>query len=515
MTKTINILPNDKYNRDLVNDVHPANWIRHMSNHLNLDPAAEHSVEAQSSRPQDVMHRIRRAIQVCLHLRLTSCERKSYTSTSTSTAGSRLIVFTRFPKPGTTKTRMIPELGSEGAANLQRKMTEHTLAIARAARNNNVSLSVYYTGSELEDIKRWLGDDLDYNIQSEGDLGERLNNAFSSSLSNSAGKAVIIGTDCPDITTTIIASAFEALNDSDVVLGPANDGGYYLIGLNSPCPQLLKDVPWGSENTFKSTAMNATDLSLSLHSLEPLSDVDYPKDLPVWKKHSSPDRKDKISVIIPALNEALLIEKTIKSTAGDNIEVIVVDGGSSDDTKKIASKAGATVITSAKGRASQMNEGAQKASGDILLFLHADTILPAKYDDLIRVVAKSNQLAAGAFHLSITPSTQSTRITERMVKFRSTFMKMPYGDQAIFMRKETFEKVGGYQDIPIMEDFDIIRKLKRTGHIKILSEAVKTSNRRWEKLGLIQTTFVNQLMIAGYYLGISTEKLADFYRRQK
>jgi rSAM/selenodomain-associated transferase 2/rSAM/selenodomain-associated transferase 1 len=429
---------------------------------------------------------------------------------------NHLIVFTRFPTPGTTKTRMIPKLGSEGAADLQRKMTEHTLAIARAVRDNNdVSLSVYYTDSEQEDMKSWLGDDLDYNIQAEGDLGDRLNSAFSNSLSNSARNAVIIGTDCPDITPTIIANAFEALNDSDVVLGPANDGGYYLIGLNHPCPQLLKDVPWGSENTFKSTAMNAADLSLSLHRLEPLSDVDYPKDLPIWEKHSSPDRKDKVSVIIPALNEALLIEKTIKSAAGDNIEVIVVDGGSSDDTQQVASNADATVITSAKGRAGQMNEGARKASGDILLFLHADTILPAKYDDLIRAATKSDHLAAGAFHLAITPSTQGTRLTESMVKFRSTFMKMPYGDQAIFMRKETFEKVGGYQDIPIMEDFDIIRRLKKTGHIKILSGAVKTSSRRWEKLGLVRTTFINQLMIAGYYLGISTEKLADFYRRQK
>ena len=220
-----------------------------------------------------------------------------------------------------------------------------------------------------------------------------------------------------------------------------------------------------------------------------------------------------ISVIIPTLNEVETLPLTLKITqTAINIEVIVVDGGSLDATVQIAKSLGAKVINSTAGRSHQMNRGADVASSDILLFLHADTHLPIEFDCLIRQTLQHPGVIAGAFELKIDGTNPGLRIVEWGVKWRSHLFQMPYGDQAIFLKSSIFHEVGGFPDLPIMEDFEFIRKLKQQGQIEIAPAAVVTSDRRWQKLNICRTTLINQLMILGYLLKVPPARLAHWYR---
>lgn len=225
-----------------------------------------------------------------------------------------------------------------------------------------------------------------------------------------------------------------------------------------------------------------------------------------------------ISIIIPVLNEAAVIQQTLGQLSADQgIEIIVVDGGSQDDTMILAQQATTTakVITIiGQGRAGQMNAGADLAQSDILLFLHADTQLPPNFIDLVSKTLSQTNIIAGAFELAIEGSGRSLRWIEKLVKLRSHLLSLPYGDQGIFISKQAFMEVGGFADLPIMEDFEFVKRIKSRGKIAIAPAAVTTSGRRWQKLGVWQTTLINQLMIAGYYLGISPDKLGQFYRNR-
>lgn len=224
-----------------------------------------------------------------------------------------------------------------------------------------------------------------------------------------------------------------------------------------------------------------------------------------------------ISIIIPVLNEAQIIQSTLQRLKGNpQVEIIVVDGGSQDDTVNLARQLGIKVIVlSGQGRGMQMNAGAAIAQGEILLFLHSDTQLPPNFVELTLETLKIPRVIAGAFELKIDGQDPSLRWIERLVKLRSRLLSLPYGDQAIFLTKQVFEEVGGFSNLPIMEDFELVQCLKRRGKIGIATAAVVTSPRRWQKLGVWQTTLINQLIILGYYLGISPTKLSNFYRQKR
>jgi uncharacterized protein len=224
-----------------------------------------------------------------------------------------------------------------------------------------------------------------------------------------------------------------------------------------------------------------------------------------------------VSVVIPVLNEAATIQAALNhlqaAQAGQTIEVIVVDGGSQDETTALAAEMGAKVIISAApGRANQMNTGAALASGEILLFLHVDTRLPDGFVTLVQQTLFQPGTIAGAFELKIDGTESGLRLVEWGVKWRSRLLQLPYGDQAIFLDATTFHKVGGFLPLPIMEDFEFIRRLQTKGKIAIAPAAIMTSARRWQKLGVLKTTLINQLIIAAYFLGLSPERLARWYK---
>jgi len=192
----------------------------------------------------------------------------------------KLIIFTRFPRPGTTKTRLIPALGAAGAAELQRRLSELTVQRGRelAARRGAV-LEICHAGGDAARVGAWLGPDLLTAPQGAGDLGERLAQAFARAWQQGCERVVLVGADCPALSLTILQSAFAALADHDLVLGPAVDGGYYLIGLARPAPELFQEQPWGESSLLTLTLVSAARLGLSWQLLEELADVDRPQDL--------------------------------------------------------------------------------------------------------------------------------------------------------------------------------------------------------------------------------------------
>ena len=199
-----------------------------------------------------------------------------------------LIIFSRYPEPGTTKTRMIPALGADGAAKLQRNMTEHTLNTAKQLLSNRkIAIEIHFAGGDAESMRQWLGKDLQYVPQVAGDLGNKMRSAFDRAFGLNNQRVVTIGIDCPDINSAILNDAFDSLLSKDLVLGSAEDGGYYLIGLNHSIPQLFSNINWGTERVLKQTNDIAKKLDLQVHYLPTLSDVDRPEDLAIWQKHNS------------------------------------------------------------------------------------------------------------------------------------------------------------------------------------------------------------------------------------
>lgn len=221
----------------------------------------------------------------------------------------------------------------------------------------------------------------------------------------------------------------------------------------------------------------------------------------------------KLSVIIPVLNEEKTIAQTLEHLQKTAVEIIIVDGGSTDNTVEIAQNMGIkTILSPEPGRSNQMNTGAKYAIGKVLLFLHADTKLPHNYLQYIEESLEKPNTIAGAFLLKIESQNPLLRIVEKGVNARSRLLQMPYGDQGIFLKKETFETIGGFPDIPLMEDFQLMLTLKKQGKIRLAKAPVITSARRWEKLGVIKTTLINQKVILGYFLGVSPEKLKQWYQ---
>ncbi len=191
-----------------------------------------------------------------------------------------LIIFTRYPQPGKTKTRLIPILGAEGAANLQRQMTEYTIAEAKLFLSAHpLSIEVHFAGGNLDLMETWLGSDITYRQQGEGDLGRRMMSAFEVSFAAGMSRAIIIGTDCPNLNGKLMDEAFQLLSHNDLVLGPAADGGYYLIGLRRLIPELFVGIDWGTSQVRQQTIEIGATLNLAIAFLPILNDIDRPEDL--------------------------------------------------------------------------------------------------------------------------------------------------------------------------------------------------------------------------------------------
>jgi rSAM/selenodomain-associated transferase 2 len=218
-----------------------------------------------------------------------------------------------------------------------------------------------------------------------------------------------------------------------------------------------------------------------------------------------------LSIIIPTLDEEANLPRVLASLPAD-AEIIISDGQSRDRSVEIAKKHGARVVVGARGRGAQMNLGATAATGDILLFLHADCELGGGALEAIRTALRAPEVVGGAFRLRIARSSWSHRLVAFGANLRARF-GLPYGDQAIFVGRSVFEAIGGYPEIPIMEDVELVRRLRQHGRLVAVDETVTTGTRHWEALGPILTTILNWVTVSLYFSGISPSRLSPMYHR--
>jgi hypothetical protein len=382
-----------------------------------------------------------------------------------------------------------------------------------------VAVEIRHEGGTEVRLRAWLGGGVAYRPQGPGDLGARMGRALRAAFRQGAERAVIIGSDIPALGAAVVDDAFEALHRHDLVFGPAADGGYYLIGATAAgfrraAACLAAGIDWGSGRVLSQSLERVRPAGLTFALLERLADVDRPEDLPgaMAALNAGADPQS-VSVIVPALDEAGAIAGTL-AAAGRHpgVEVVVADGGSRDGTAIAAAAAGALVMAARPPRSVQMNAGAAAASGGILLFLHADTHLPRDFPDQVRQTLAGPGVAAGAFRLRIDSNTAGLRLIELVANWRARVLQMPYGDQALFLPRQRFWGLGGFPALCLMEDYELVRRLKRRGRIALARGCATTSARRWVKLGIAKTWLINQMVVAAYHFGVPTDHLSAWYR---
>jgi rSAM/selenodomain-associated transferase 2/rSAM/selenodomain-associated transferase 1 len=423
-----------------------------------------------------------------------------------------LIVFGRYPRVGKTKTRLIPALGPVGAAALQKRLAEKTVATARqTAIRIGARLVFCHDGGREQQLRQWLGGrPIHFRPQATGDLGRRMHLAMQCAFDGGARRVVLVGTDIPGLTAAILEQAFAALDEKDLVIGPSIDGGYWLVGMTRP-ENIFDGITWSRPDVLENTLTLARRKGMTPGLLDPLNDLDTPGDL---AREMGPGQSPQpwLSVVIPALNEARQIARTITAASIPEAQIIVSDGGSTDRTVAIARSLGARIVSGQPNRAAQQNRGAAAARGEVLLFLHADTRLPPEYGDHIFETLMDRRTVLGAFRFATDIHTPAMQAIAFLTNLRAGRLKLPYGDQGLFMRRDDFYRFGGFPETPIAEDLYLVRKMARNGRIAIAPVAAVTSGRRWRRLGPLRTTLVNTLIAVGCLAGIPPERLSPLYR---
>ena len=531
---------------------------------------------------------------------------------SAERSGSRgaLIVFIRNADPGRVKTRLAADLGEQETLKVYMRLVAHTMHQAMGARD--VADTFVYFSREIPDgwpdvtrdglpvsesgMEAFRGANL--RVQKGGDLGQRMKQAFHEVFSGGYDRALIIGSDCPELYASHLEQAFSALATHDTVAGPASDGGYYLLGMRILHPEVFDNKTWSTDTVLRRTMQDFKRAGLRTYLLPELRDLDdqhdyrklkhlladpappgnsrrlrqqeqheisdqqerqqkrqqerqqkrqqveeseYPNLPPHGKqaatRKSEKDVTPRISIIIPVYNEedglgsflqelgALLgPHPPEKNSAADMpggrkrneepipYEIIIVDGGSTDRTVAVANESGVRcVISPRKGRAAQMNYGAGLAAGNILYFLHADTIPPP--GALSKIAAATEKgVCSGCFRLSFDEPSRLMRFYAWFTRF--DLLPFRYGDQSLFVSADMFDRLGGYrEDHVVMEDNEFFRRIRKQGSFAVLKDHVVTSARKYRENGFVRLQLIFTLIFGMYYLGFRQETLVSVYRR--
>lgn len=417
-----------------------------------------------------------------------------------------LVCFIKAPIAGKVKTRLAKRIGDERALAVYEMLIKHLLSlpvplfcerfIAYDTPNISSTLPPYLQNEKL--------------FYQEGeDLGEKMAHAFEYLFAKGYKKVVLVGSDIPNLSGNMIEEAFHALSHKDAILSPTADGGYYLIGFNANTftKEAFEGMTYSTPLVFKQTKARLANRMVA--EGKKLRDIDTLEDL---KAYDPTYPTKRLSVIIPVYheNEALLqtLEVLYANADKDDFEVIVIDTLERTTVESLHVKQPIRIGYAPKGRASQMNEGERMAEGEMLLFLHADTHVPQHWDTLIKP-----SYQAGAFSLEIRSKHWGLRCIQVFANLRAVLTQIPYGDQGQFFKASLFRELGGYAPMPIMEDVEIMKRLKKQGtSITLLDAHMSTSARRWEKEGMFYTTLRNRVLSFLYWIGVSPIKLSRFYK---
>jgi uncharacterized protein len=441
-----------------------------------------------------------------------------------------ICVFAKPPVPGRVKTRLIPILGSRGAAELAAVFLDDTWAAVSALSWAEPVLASTETAK-----RNFLPARAEVWLQGEGDLGARLEHILRRALTDHPF-AIAIGADSPGLPAKFLEQAREALARFDAVIGPSEDGGFYLLGLRT-CPEgLLSGIPWSAPTTCLETIAKLQAAGLTVYILDDWFDVDRSENLEklsalltarqieaprtrhFLQTHAWPPataQPIRCSVILPTLNERESLPQTLRALAGQPWihEVIVADGGSTDGTREwLATQKSVRLVDAPAGKGNQLNAGARAASGDVFLFLHADCQLPPDAGEQIASALASHTVAGGCFEVRFhTDRSRSLRMVAAGINFRSRLTRAATGDQGIFVRRSIFEEVGGCPDWPLFEDVDLVRRIKKAGSFAVLRSRLLVSPRRHLSRGVFRTVLLIYALRLGFWLGVSPFTLKKWF----
>lgn len=425
-----------------------------------------------------------------------------------------LVVFARYPEPGTVKTRLARGVGAVRASEIYEKLLRYSFGVLNDFQKRCPETAIEISlaaGERIEDFRRRFAIPWPVVPQSEGHLGKRMAEAFERHFARGASRVVLVGSDLCDICSKDLRKAFDFLESHEAVIGPARDGGFYAIGLRRSCPEIFAFSTWGSADVFQRTRETLSRLGLSVAVLALRTDIDRPEDLVHLEGHWA--FRHSVGVIVPSLDPPHRFQPWLENLRrilwpGDT--VCIAQGTRFPQFRKPRFENGWIWVQSPVGRGLQLNAGARWCPGEILWFLHRDCFPPFSAAYQVRKIGRDRTVALGAFQLAFSPTNRALNAVARWANWRTSLFRLPYGDQGLFCRRETFEAVGGFGTPYLMEDVDLVRACRRLGRLWVAPEVLPTSPRRYLAQGILKTSLCNHATLFGHFLGVSN---AVLYRR--
>lgn len=424
-----------------------------------------------------------------------------------------VIAFAKYPTPGSVKTRLAAEVGDVQAAMIYRRLAERCCRqLNKLQASGTADVVICGKGATMATFRSWLPGARHYRPQPPGDLTHILQAAFEKAYRGGARRVAAVGTDSPGLTADMINKALGELRQADVAIVPNTDGGYALIATNSYQPKLFEDIDWSTPAVLKQTRKLAAELGLRVSELPAIPDIDTADDL----KHLPP----LLSIVMPVLNEEKILRinlpKVTRQMASmdHTVELILVDGGSTDDSVAVGLEFGATLVSSGRGRGRQLNAGTAVARGDWLWYLHADCLIQdGTIAHVLETIQRNPCRSWGYCRARINAPGLALRIIECGIRLRSRLLTLPYGDQGLFVHRETMQDLGGFVESELLEDVDLVMRLGQAGPPIRISCPLLIDARRWRQYGTWRTTMINWSIMFDYRIkGHDIREIARRYR---
>jgi len=417
-----------------------------------------------------------------------------------------VLLFVKTPRAGFAQAPLAAELGEERAADIYRAMIERHLREIPPSWQ----VEIHFTPTEAEtEICAWLGASRHYHPQADGDLGRRLRKASGAAFARGATNVIALTGECPELDRATFHEAAARLARADLVLGPTTNGGYHLLALRRPAPELFDNIPWSSDQVLATTLARAKLFGLSRELLTPKDDIHNAKAYRAYLSRVARNTSsDSLTIVVPTFNEAEHLRATLHAAQQSlpGARIIVVDAQSTDRTREIAAQHGAHVLVTRRGRGRQCRAGAAIADSDWLLFLHADTRLPPEAGTLFSRFTVETDAQVATFRLRFDSPSFFLRICGWFTRFDSVFTR--FGEQGILIRREFYDALGGFPDWRLFDDVALFQRARAATRIHSLPAHVLTSARRYNQRGPLAQQWLNARLLIRYLLGTPPAVLA-------
>lgn len=436
-----------------------------------------------------------------------------------------LILFMRRPQAGQVKTRLAATHGDQFALELYVKLLRRTLGVCLTFQRKrpNVDLLVFVTpAAAIPEIARDFPGPWRLLPQSDGHLGRRMDQAFTTCRHLGYRRTVLVGTDLCDLEESDLEAAFAELGRAPVVLGPAADGGFYLVGLRPVSHPAFHPETWGTSSVYARTRAAFGAAGLIVRSLAVRHDLDTANDLP--RIQADPLFTSRVSVIVPTRRRPEQVQPfldRIRTGLWPGDEILLVH-----PVAPCPSRPGPAqppfaacdhlhrpvrLLPSALGRGRQLNTGARAATGDLLWFLHDDCRPPAGFGYHLHHFAARPDQALGCFRLAFKPSRPELDLIAAWANLRTRVLHRPYGDQGLFCRRRTYDQIGGFQRPMLMEDVEFVRRARTLGGLTVIHDPIRTAPNRYLERGIWRASLQNHLLMLLDTLGVDDSTLYRLY----